>query len=112
MILLKQTEETQRKTLPNDAGVRMVPMVEFVNDLRIKLKVDRRIYNIVFGNNKVNQIKTIGASEKDVGSEEEDGQIISEDQSFGKFKSETTKGNQSFKKSQKGGEISPRKQKQ
>ena len=31
----------------------VVPMGDFVNDLRIKLDVDRKIYNIIFGGNQV-----------------------------------------------------------
>lgn len=33
----------------------MVPMVEFVDELRAKMTVDRKIYNIIFGNLRKNE---------------------------------------------------------
>lgn len=57
LTLLNHTKEKRKETQENDRGNRTTSMVDFVNKLREKLKVDRKIYSIVFGSHQLKKVK-------------------------------------------------------
>jgi len=51
--LLKEAKaQVEKVKNENQYAQEMIPMVDFVNELRTKLDVDRKIYNVIFGTTK------------------------------------------------------------